>query len=85
MDKAKAGATAGALSSAAIVGLCHLALADGVPLSILMAAVCASSCSGSLASIEGTIEEKGFGFGAVCGLFFGSLGGYYAKGAAGIW
>jgi hypothetical protein len=83
-DKVVVGASAAACTSITTIGLFHL-IVTPVSLTIGVATICAATASGALAAVEGGKEEGGSSFGAVCGIFFGAIGGYYAKSSKEPW
>lgn len=83
-DKVVVGACAATCTSVTTIGVFHL-LVTPVSAMIAFATVAAAASSGALAAIEGGKEEGGSSFGAVCGIFFGAIGGYYAKSSKEPW
>ena len=83
-DKVVVGACAATCTSVTTIGVFHL-LVTPVSAMIAFATIAAAASSGALAAIEGGKEEGGSSFGAVCGIFFGAIGGYYAKSSKEPW
>eukprot|EP00331_Platyophrya_macrostoma_P029208 CAMPEP_0176437112 /NCGR_PEP_ID=MMETSP0127-20121128/18411_1 /TAXON_ID=938130 /ORGANISM="Platyophrya macrostoma, Strain WH" /LENGTH=118 /DNA_ID=CAMNT_0017820643 /DNA_START=54 /DNA_END=410 /DNA_ORIENTATION=- len=82
-DKVVVGAVAATCTSVTTIGVFHL-IVTPVSLTIGVSTVAAAAASGALAAIEGD-KEGGSSFGAVCGIFFGAIGGYYAKSSKEPW
>ncbi len=85
-DKIIAGAVSATLTSSTIIGAFHLVVVP-VSLSLAGATIAASAVTGAMSIFEGGVNDDagGTSFGAVAGIFLGSIGGYYAKSANEPW
>ena len=83
-EKIVTGSVSAFLTSTTVVGAFHLIVVP-VPLSVAGATIAAATCSGAMCVFEGTDDQGGTSFGAVCGIFLGAIGGYYAKSASEPW
>ena len=77
-EKVATGAASALVTSIATVGVFHLFVTP-VTLNIAVITAAAAGASGALAALEGGKDEAGTTFGAVIGLFFGCIGGYFSK------
>ncbi|KAH9579867.1 hypothetical protein LSM04_003288 [Trypanosoma melophagium] len=83
-DKIVVGSFAALSTSVTILGIFHL-LVTPVSSTIAAATLSAAAVSGALVVFEGGKNEGGTTFGAVLGVFFGVMGGYYAKSSKEPW
>lgn len=77
-SKITLGAGSAFVTSTATLGMFHL-IVSPVSAGIAAATLVSATASGAFAAFEGGKEESGSSFGAVMGLVFGGIGGYYAK------
>ncbi|KEG10791.1 hypothetical protein DQ04_03291080 [Trypanosoma grayi] len=82
-DKIAVGSVAALSTSMTILGIFHLIVTPVSP-TIAVATISAATVSGALVVFEGG-NEGGTTFGAVLGVFFGAMGGYYAKSSKEPW
>ncbi|RNF26162.1 uncharacterized protein Tco025E_01562 [Trypanosoma conorhini] len=83
-DKVVVGSCAALSTSVTILGIFHLIVTPVSP-TIAAATLSAAAVSGALVVFEGGSNEGGTTFGAVLGVFFGAMGGYYAKSSKEPW
>ncbi|EAN94788.1 hypothetical protein C3747_41g122 [Trypanosoma cruzi] len=83
-DKIVVGSCAALSTSVTILGIFHLIVTPVSP-AIAAATLSAAAVSGALVVFEGGKNEGGTTFGAVIGVFFGAMGGYYAKSSKEPW
>lgn len=78
-EKMATGSLSALSSSAITTGVFHLFVCQ-VPAAVAAGTLAAATVSGACIAIEGGKDDAGgASFGTVCGMFFGFIGGYYAK------
>ncbi|AAZ11723.1 uncharacterized protein TEOVI_000542900 [Trypanosoma equiperdum] len=83
-DKVVLGTCSALSTSTTILAIFHL-LVTPVSGTIAAATLSASAVSGALVILEGDSSTSGTAFGAVLGVVFGGIGGYYAKSSKEPW
>ncbi|KAG8347464.1 hypothetical protein ERJ75_001244100 [Trypanosoma vivax] len=83
-DKLTLGTCSAVCTSTTILAVFHL-LVTPVSAAIGAATLSAAAAGGALVVLEGDNSTSGTAFGAVVGVVFGGIGGYYAKSSKEPW